>query len=60
MINYKPIKVTINISGLVKVIFNLVVWYHGFFDLIIFNKVYYLFKNFDYFFIISLILNEGS
>lgn len=33
MIYYKPIKVTINALGLVKKIFNIMVYYHSFFDL---------------------------
>lgn len=35
MIYYKPIKVIINISGLAKVITNIVVQYYGFYDSII-------------------------
>ena len=35
MIHYKPVKITIKASGLVKVIIDVIVYYHGFLNLII-------------------------
>ena len=32
MVHYEPVKVTIDALGLIKVIFNMVVWHHYFFD----------------------------
>ena len=38
MVHYKPVKVTIDTSGLVEVILDVVVWHHGLSDLIVTNK----------------------
>ena len=38
MVYYELVKVTINALGLAKVILDMVVWHHGFSDLIISNK----------------------
>ena len=38
IIHYKPIKVIINSARLVKVIINVIVWYHGLPDSIMTNK----------------------
>ena len=38
MVHYKPVKVTINTPGLVKVIVDIVVWHHSLLDLIVSNK----------------------
>lgn len=38
MVYYKLVKVTINIVGLTKVITNVLVYHHGFLDLIVTNK----------------------
>ena len=38
MVYYEPVKVTIDAPGLVKVIFNMVVWHHGLPDLIVSNR----------------------
>ena len=36
--NYKPVKITIDASGLAKVILDMEVWYHGLLHLIISDK----------------------
>ena len=38
MAYYKPAKVTINTPGLAKVILDVVVWHHGFFNSIVSDK----------------------
>ena len=38
MVHYKPVKVTINASGLAEVILDMVVWHHGLLDLIVLNR----------------------
>lgn len=43
IIYYKSIKITINTSGLVKVIINMIVYYHDIPMLIVINQAYYLY-----------------
>ena len=38
IVHYKPVKVTINNSGLTKVILNMVVWHHGLSKSIVSNR----------------------
>ena len=38
MVHYKPVMITINISGLAEVILDVVVWYHGLPDSIVTNR----------------------
>lgn len=46
MVNYKPVKVTINAVGLVEVILDIVIQYHGFLDLIIIHRGLFFNSNF--------------
>ena len=38
MVHYEPVKITIDIPGLVEVIINMIVWYHGLFNSIVTNR----------------------
>lgn len=46
IVYYKPVKVIINTPRLGKIIFNMVVWYHGLFDLIVTNGSLLFISNF--------------
>ena len=38
MVHYKPVKITINVLGLIEVIINVVIWHHCLLNLIVTNR----------------------
>ena len=59
MVYYKPVKITINASGLAKVIINVVMHQHGFSDSIVTNWGSLFTSNFGHRSVTSLISNVG-
>ena len=59
MINYKPVKVIIDIPNLAKVIINVVVRYHDLLDLIVTNKIFFSSQNSGYYYTIFLTSNKN-
>lgn len=52
MIYYKPIKITIDVPELAKIIIDVIIRHHGFLYLIVINKGFFLLWNYNYYFAI--------